>query len=302
MQLAPVIVFCFNRPDHIEQTLDTLKKCRLADQTKLYIFSDGPRNAKEAIKIKEVREVIHAVEGFQSVEVIEREENWGLAKSIISGVTQVIKEHKRVIVLEDDLICSESFIENKNKMLDYFEPHKNIFSTSGFCPPIKIGKECSDDLYLFYRTSSLGWGTWIDRWESVNWSLKGFNNFIQSKEKRKQFNRGGIDLTPMLLHQKVGKIDSWSVRFSYAASLQDKMCVFPTESMLYHIGSDGSGTHADTSSDYGHTASNKVISISNFPKENAVISAKVRKYWANSLIRQVINYYKRLVYISIIKL
>ncbi len=302
MKLAPVILFCFNRPTHTAATIEALKQCELAAETDLYIFSDGPRNESEASIVSEVRSFIHTVKGFKSLTICEREINMGLAKSIITGVTEVIRKHKRVIVLEDDLICSTSFLTNKNKMLEYFESHPHIFSTSGFSPPISYPSNHADDLYLFPRTSSLGWGTWLDRWESVDWSLDSFNSFIQSKAQRKHFNRGGIDLTPMLLHQKVGKINSWAIRFSYAAATQNRLCVYPTESMLYHIGSDGSGTHAGESSYYGDSASNKIISIDRFPQENEQLSKRVRNFWANSYIRQLINFYKRIAYISLLKL
>ncbi|MBS2212591.1 sugar transferase [Carboxylicivirga mesophila] len=302
MELAPVILFCFNRPKHTTATIEALKACRLASETNLYVFSDGPRNEEEACLVNEVRSVLQGVKGFKSVTISQRKFNMGLASSIISGVTEVIQKHGKVIVLEDDLVCADSFLENQNKMLDYFEDHQQIFSTSAYSPPIKYPAHFADDLYLFPRTSSYGWGTWRDRWESVDWSMEGFNEFIQSKPQRKHFNKGGIDLTPMLLHQKVGKIDSWSIRFSYAASLQNSLCVYPKESMLQHIGTDGSGTHSTSSSYYGHTSNNKVIHIEHFPKEHEAIAKRVRKFWANSLIRQLINFYKRMAYISLLKL
>ncbi len=302
MELAPVILFCFNRPKHTAATLDALKSCHFASETSLYVFSDGARNDEEASLVNEVRSVLHEVTGFKSVSICERNENMGLAKSIITGVTEVIQKHGKVIVLEDDLICAESFLENQNKMLDYFENHPQIFSTSGYCPPITYPTDFTDDLYLFPRTSSYGWGTWRDRWESTDWSMDGFNGFIQSKEKRRQFNQGGIDLTPMLLHQKIGKIDSWSIRFSFAASTQHRLCVYPRESMLQHIGADGSGTHSTAATYYGHTSSDKVIAIEHFPFEHPVISKRVQKFWANSRIRQLINFYKRMAYISLLRL
>jgi hypothetical protein len=302
MELAPVILFCFKRPKHTAATLEALKACRLASETDLYVFSDGPRTTEETLLVNEVRSILKEVKGFKSVTIFERKGNMGLANSIISGVTEVIQEHGKVIVLEDDLLCTESFLENQNAMLDYFEKYPQIFSTSAFSPPITYPSDFSDDLYLFPRTSSYGWGTWHDRWESVNWSMDGFNEFIQSKAQRKHFNKGGIDLTPMLLHQKVGKIDSWSIRFSYAASAQKRLCVYPRESMLQHIGTDGSGTHSTSSSYYGHTSSNQVINIDYFPEENEAIAKRVRKFWANSCIRQLINFYKRIAYISLLRL
>ncbi len=301
MELAPLIIFCFNRPRHSTETIEALKKNKLASETDLFIFSDGARNTAEEVLVNEVRSIINSVTGFKSVKVVERSKNMGLANSIITGVSEIISKYKKVIVMEDDLICSESFLENKNKMLDYFESHKHIFSTSGFCPPVSFPDDFKDDLFLYPRTSSLGWGTWIDRWESIDWSLDNFKSFIQSKEQRQHFNKGGIDLTPMLLHQKTGKINSWAIRFCYAASLQNKLCVYPKESMLYHIGDD-TGTHSHTTTDYGDTASDKLISITSMPEENPAVTNIIRNFWANSYIRRLINFCKRLAYLFIVKL
>ena len=42
--LAPIIVFCYNRPWHVEQTLEALSRNELADQSTLYIYCDRQKN------------------------------------------------------------------------------------------------------------------------------------------------------------------------------------------------------------------------------------------------------------------
>ena len=41
--LAPVVVFAYNRPVHLQRTLDALAACRLAGQTVVHVVADGPR-------------------------------------------------------------------------------------------------------------------------------------------------------------------------------------------------------------------------------------------------------------------
>ena len=105
--LAPIIVFCYNRPDHLEQTLDALSRNELADQSTLYIYCDGPKDgASEEMrqKIADVRQVARKRQWCKEVHVVEREENVGLMNNIVGAVTEIVNKHGRVLVLEDDML------------------------------------------------------------------------------------------------------------------------------------------------------------------------------------------------------
>ncbi|WP_315853192.1 glycosyltransferase family protein [Mucilaginibacter robiniae] len=104
--LAPIALFVYNRPDHTRRTLNYLQKNQLAEESRLFIFSDGPKTEADQQKVKEVRLLAQQATGFKSVKLIERAENMGLANSIISGVSQLVQEYGKVIVFEDDLLSS----------------------------------------------------------------------------------------------------------------------------------------------------------------------------------------------------
>jgi hypothetical protein len=99
------------------------------------------------------------------------------------------------------------------------------------------------DTYISYRPSSWGWGTWSDRWNTVDWDVSDYKEFIKNRSERKGFNRGGIDLTRMLKSYMEGKNNSWAIRWSYSMFKQNKYCIYPKYSKVQNIGFGVDGTH-----------------------------------------------------------
>ncbi len=112
-KISPIVLFVYNRPWHTKQTVEALQKNELAIKSELFIYSDAPKNKEAEEKVNEVREYIRAINGFKKVTLIERDKNWGLANSIIDGVTKIVNEYGKIIVLEDDLQ-----INNLNQLED----------------------------------------------------------------------------------------------------------------------------------------------------------------------------------------
>ena len=243
---APIILFVYARPDHAEKSLNALAKNDLAKDSDLIIFCDGPKKESAVEKNKQVVELITKEKGlgrFRSVTLNISEKNKGLAKSIITGVSEIMTQYGRCIIIEDDVITNPYFLTYMNNALDKFEKDETIWSIAGFTYPLKALKKYSHDIYLSYRSCSQAWGCWRDRWESIDWEVKDFDELKKSWKKRRQFNRGGNDLYRMLRHQMRGERDSWAVRFCYAQSKQDKYAIYPKETLTLNIGEDGSGTH-----------------------------------------------------------
>src|SRR5690606_23341369 len=138
MNLAPVVMFCYKRADTLEKTLAQLRLNAYAEHSDLIIYSDGPKTTQDIEGVNLVRDVIKNIDGFKSVNTILHSNNNGLAKSIINGVTQVLNEYGKVIVVEDDLITSSNFLKFMNDGLDFYENHPKIFSISGYMPNIAI--------------------------------------------------------------------------------------------------------------------------------------------------------------------
>ena len=104
------MLFVYNRPEHLKQTMETLQNNTLAAESELYIYSDAARKDTDEAAVAEVRNYIHKITGFKSITLIEREKNWGLARNIIDGVTTQVNRFGRVIVMEDDLITAPYFL------------------------------------------------------------------------------------------------------------------------------------------------------------------------------------------------
>lgn len=244
-KLAPVVMFVYNRLDSVRQTIENLKRNELADQTDLFIFSDAAKKEKQVENVKLVREYIHKIDGFKSVHIIEAEKNKGLAKSVITGVTEIINDRGKVIVVEDDLITAPQFLSFMNDALDFYESEKKIWSISGYQFPFVIPETYTKSVYTAYRSSSWGWATWKDRWEMIDWEIKDYDNYKYNPMKIARFCKGGTDLDKMLRYQMQGKIDSWAIRWCYNQCNQDKLTIYPVQSLVNNIGTDGRGTHCD---------------------------------------------------------
>jgi hypothetical protein len=244
--LSPIVLFVYNRPWHTRLTVEALQKNTLASNSELFIYADGEKNSNDRNKVEEVRKYIETIHGFKRVVIIERKRNWGLADSIIDGVTKIVNQYGRVIVLEDDLITSPYFLKFMNDGLDVYKNRDDVFSITGFNFPKKqlpIPRDYHDNIYLSYRCMSWGWATWENRWLKVDWDVKDFRELEKNKKKIKLFNRGGEDLFPMLKRQLEGKIDSWAIRFCYAHYKNNSFCIYPTKSFVDNSGFDGSGVH-----------------------------------------------------------
>ena len=219
--LAPVVLFVYNRLEHTKETIATLAKNELAKESELYVFSDAAKNENAKVKVDAVRAFVREDEwkkSFKKVTVIEASENKGLAKSIIGGVTELINEYGKVIVIEDDLILSPFFLNYMNGALDFYENDPEIWSISGYSFPMKSLKKYPHDVFYSYRGSSWGWATWADRWAMNDWNVSDYDKFVKDEQWQKRFNRGGGDLTGMLALQMAGKIDSWAVRWCFEES------------------------------------------------------------------------------------
>ena len=250
MNLAPVLLFTFNRLDHTKKTIEALQKNILAKDSEIFIFSDGPRNIEEEEEVNKVRDYIKGIDGFKKINIIESENNKGLAKSIIEGVSKVINEYGKVIVLEDDLVTTEYFLEYMNDAINTYSHRMDIWSISGYTPKIKIPDYYKDNIYLTRRGCSWGWATWKDRWILNDWEIKDYNDFKVDKVKIKEFNQMGNDMTPMLKDQMEGRINSWAIRWGYNQFKQNLWTVYPVKSFVKNIGTDLSGTHSSITNKY----------------------------------------------------
>lgn len=307
MNIAPVIIFNYNRPDHSLKTWDALSRNQYAAETELYLYCDGPKLTSERVneltneRIKESNARVEQTQAlakqyaidapkagkFKAVHVVCAEVNKGLANSIIGGVSEVIAKHGRVIVLEDDLLTSPYFLKYMNTALDKYERYPSVFTISANRPPVKkmqIPKDYEYDVFVSLRPFSTGWATWKDKWECIDWSLDYLEDFLQHPEQIKAFNRGGDDLTNMLILQRDHKIDSWAIRYAFQHYCHHAVAILPCVPYVDNIGFDGTGIHSGSDEmDFR----NDVVASPEDPRMPDVV------YEDSRIINSFANYYSR---------
>lgn len=247
MKLAPIVIFTYNRPEHTRQTVEALLKNEYASESDLIIYSDAPKNEIARQGVQDTRRYIQSITGFKSLRIVERDSNYGLAKNIVDGVTTVLREYDRIIVLEDDLLTSPYFLKYMNEGLNLYEYTEEVISIHGYIYPLKGDLP---ETYFIKGADCLGWGTWRRGWDLFEPDGTKLLTQLIAEKKTREFDFGGTyPYTKMLKKQVEGKVGSWAIRWYASAFLHNKLTLYPGRSMIYHNGSDGSGTNCDVVSD-----------------------------------------------------
>lgn len=245
--LAPICLFVYNRPWHTAQTIESLRNNILASESDLYIFSDGSRNDNASDAVNEVRSYIETIKGFKSVNIILRETNLGLAQNIISGVSDIVNIHGKIIVLEDDIITHPKFLKFMNDALDLYKNDENVASVHGYVYPI----EGLPETFFIKGADCWGWATWARAWSVFEPNGARLLNEIKQKKAEKEINyNNSMNYVRMLKNQIAGNNDSWAVRWHISAFLKNMLTLYPGKSFVKNIGFDSSGQHCATSDIY----------------------------------------------------
>lgn len=241
MNYAPILLFAYNRLNHTKRCLESLQQNSLSQESELFIYADAAQTDEQDEAVKQVREYLHTVRGFKQITVIERTENWGLARNIIDGVTNLVNRFGKVIVLEDDLIVAPHFLEFMNDALETYKDEPRV----GHIQACDFTKDPTlPDTFLIKWTGSWGWATWDRAWKHFN---PNGRELLQALEQRKltytfDFN-GKYGFTRMLRRQIEGKNNSWAIRWNASLFLKDILSLNVGRSLVQNEGFDGSGTN-----------------------------------------------------------
>lgn len=238
---APILLFVYNRPEHVRRNIQALLKNELAAESELFIYSDAAKDETSQAAVKEVRAFIRSIQGFKKITITERAENWGLARSIIDGVTTLINRYGRVIVLEDDLVVAPHFLQFMNDALETYRDEERV----GHIQACDFTHDPSlPDTFLIKWTGSWGWGTWDRAWKHFNADGKALLTELESRKLTYTFDfNGKYGYTRMLRRQIEGKNNSWAIRWNASLFLKGILSLNVGKSLVQNEGFDGSGTN-----------------------------------------------------------
>lgn len=243
----------------MHKTLTGLLQNEYAKDTDLFIYSDNYRSHNEKYSVSEVRKYISSITGFKSLTIVKRKENLGLARSIVGGVSDILKNHEGVIVLEDDIVPSPHFLHYMNEALRIYKNADAVGSIHAYSYP------CPNplpDTFFLRDADCWGWGTWKNSWNLFEENGQTLLDKILKSELSYQFDLDGTyPFTQMLRDQISGRNDSWAIRWHASMFLANKLCLYPGKSLVKNIGCDGSSTNCQQTSKFDSAESEIPITI-----------------------------------------
>ena len=292
MTCAPILLFVYNRPEHTRRCIESLTRNALAADSTLYIYADGAKDTTQQSAVDEVRSYLRTISGFKTVNLIERKDNWGLARNIIDGVTTQVNRYGKVIVLEDDLVVAPYFLQFMNDALETYkdEPKVGHIQACDFTQDPSL-----PETFLIKWTGSWGWATWERAWKHFNPDGKALLEELEQRKLTYTFDfNGKYGFTRMLRRQIEGKNNSWAIRWNASLFLKDILSLNVGRSLVQNEGFDGSGTNCGGGGLYAsnlHLAPLPVQKISPIEENKAARQAFVRYYartnsfWAKAIRR-----------------
>ncbi|MDW8325826.1 MAG: hypothetical protein RMK99_04605 [Anaerolineales bacterium] len=246
MTVVPVCLFAYARPDHLRQTLACLRENEVP---LLYVFSDGPRTPAQRSAVAQVRELLRSIDWCEVV-LQEQPENLGLGKSILLGVSAVLRRHPATLVFEDDLICVPGTYRYLTAALRHYADDSRVMSVTGWTHPRVIPSHVTSEPYFDGRAECWVWGTWSRAWDGME---KPARMLMQECRRRGlDIYRYGADLVEMAEVEQQRNI--WAVRFIYLHMLKGGLCLRPPWSLVEHIGFDALATNARSADGWAQTA------------------------------------------------
>lgn len=263
---APIILFVYNRPVHTRQTVEALQNNELAAESELFIFSDGSKSECDLKQVQDVREYLRTIKGFKNLTITERESNFGLAKSIIEGVTEIVDRFGMAIVLEDDLITAPFFLRYMNDALSFYHDEPRVMHVSGGTYPIHdFG---TDDTYFLRIPLCWGWGTWKRAWDKFDNKIELMQQFNSRMISRFDFD-GTYAYWAQLELNRTGKLNTWFIFWYAIVFLNTALVLFPKKPLVKNIGHDGSGMHSGKTDMYDVKLSSVPIKVSIIPLQES---------------------------------
>ena len=260
---APIALFVYNRPKHTERTLKFLKQNELASESRLFVFSDGFKSDADEAGVLEVRELLKNIDGFKSIEIIERKENMGLANSIIAGVGRLSADYGQVIVFEDDLISSPYTLTYFNDDLNRYRDEEKLMHIGAYMYNLQDVE--LPQTFIYRAATSWGWATWERAWRHFEPNIDKLMEQFNGSKKAAFSIEHNMNFWKQMQDFKAGRNNSWAIRWYASIFLKCGLTLNPSQSLVNNIGHDGSGVHSGINDIY-----NVIINprpITEFPTE-----------------------------------
>jgi len=239
-----VLLLFFNRPETFRQVFEQVRKAR---PSRLLLYQDGPRGERDMAGIKACREIAEQIDWECEVHRNYQEKNYGCDPSGYMSHKWAFSLADKCIVLEDDVVPSQSFFPFCKEMLDRYEHDERIGMIAGFNTD-ETTADCPYDYFYTSTFSIWGWASWrrvVDKWDGEYTFMEDSYNMRQLESLVKARNYRNSMVKAFRDHRDSGKAYFESI-FQAALLFNSQFAVMPSRNLINNVGFSGEGTHYST--------------------------------------------------------
>ena len=238
-----VLMLFFTRSDTLRQVFEAVRQARPA---RLFLYQDGPRGERDMAGIEACRAIV-ADENIDWECDVRRQyldHNQGCDPSGFRSHQWAFSLADKVIVLEDDVVPSQSFFPFCKEMLDRYEHDERVSMIAGF----NTDEVTPDVPYDYFFTSFLsiwGWASWrrvAQRWEADYAFMQDRFNLHQLEALARQRDYRNTMLRMFRDHSQSGK-EYFEAIYWADMILNSGLTIMPTKNLVSNVGLTADSTH-----------------------------------------------------------
>lgn len=239
-----VLMLFFNRPDNFSRVFAEVKKAR---PSTLLLYQDGPREGRNDMEgILACREIAkdENIDWQCTVHRHYCEKNQGCDPSGFLSQQWAFSLSEKVIILEDDVVPSQSFFPFCKEMLDRYEHDERITMIAGFNID-EVTPHCRNSYFFTSAFSIWGWASWR-RAMNKREADYAFLDDLQAMHDLELLCRARDirhDFLPMCRdHRASGKPYFESITWA-SMLLNSGLAIMPQKNLINNIGLQDNSTH-----------------------------------------------------------
>ena len=237
---VPVLIIFFARSSTLERVFASVKTAR---PSKLLLWQDGPREGRpdDIEGIKKCGEIVENIDWECEVYRNYNECNWGCDPSTFYSHKWAFSIVDNCIILEDDMVPSQSYYRFCKELLDKYEFDERVNHICGV-NPLGVHEDCPADYFFAYNGTG-GWASW--RRVAQGWDEE--YSFLDKEYYLKNLKncRGSLfnqSLSTALQRRQTGKA-YWESILGFNCMLNNRLVIISKKNLIENIGVTEGATH-----------------------------------------------------------
>ena len=238
-----VLMLFFNRPDSFKLVFEEVRKAR---PSRLFLYQDGPRGEKDLPGIEACRQIVadENIDWECEVHRNYQPKNQGCDPSGYLSHKWAFSLADKCMVLEDDVVPSQSFFPFCKELLDRYEHDERVTMITGFNEE-EITKDVPYDYFFTSVFAIWGWASWrrvVDKWDGTysflddDFNRRQLEQLVKARKYRSDFMQMCHN------HRANGKPYFESIFWS-TMLMNHGLAVMPTHNLINNVGATNDSTH-----------------------------------------------------------